>query len=254
MSRLLFPLCLILFFSCRVTQRYTPSQVFAHNDYVRERPFFIAYEAGAGYIEADVFLENGELMVAHHHNEITPDKTLERLYLQPLSIQVGKLKGNVYQNERQNLILMIDLKTEGISTLDAIIDILKKYPELTTCPTLQFMISGNVPDPQKWENYPGYIHFDGRPNISYTSGQLERILLISTNFRSHAKWDGHGPISETDMQNIRRLMDNVHAKGKKLRFWATPDFPEAWKQLMALNMDVIVTDDVQGLVDFLERH
>lgn len=253
MSRILFFLPLILFISCHVTQRYTPSQVFAHNDYVKDKPFFTAYEAGAGYIEADVFLKNGELMVAHHHNEIAPDRTLDKLYLQPLSIQVGKFKGNVYENERRKLILMIDLKTEGVSTLNAIVDLLKKYPELTTSPSLQLMISGNVPDPQKWSNYPTYIFIDGRPNISYTPDQLERVLMISTSFPSVAKWDGRGPISEAEKGKIKSLLKDVHAQGKKLRFWATPDFPAAWKQLMSLNMDVIVTDDVTGLIEFLKE-
>lgn len=253
MSRLLFPIFLILCISCHETKRYTASHVFAHNDYVSAKPFFTAYEAGAGFIEADVFLKNGELMVAHHHSEIAPERTLGKLYLQPLSIQVRKFKGNVYENERQKLVLMIDLKTEGTSTLSAIVEVLKDYPELTACPSLRFMISGNVPDPQKWTDYPGYIFFDGRPNIAYTPDQLKRILMISTSFPSVAKWDGRGPMSEAERQKINSLMEEAHSKGKKMRFWATPDFPEAWKQLMSIGMDVIVTDDVTGLIAFLKE-
>lgn len=253
MTRIVFFLFLTLFISCRETRRYTPSQVFAHNDYVRDKPFFTAYEVGAGFIEADVFLENGELMVAHHHREIVGGRTLEKLYLQPLATQIAKFKGNVYEDARRKLVLMIDLKTEGVSTLHAIVDLLKKYPELITSPSLQFMISGNVPDPQKWSNYPTYIFIDGRPNISYTPDQLERILMISTSFPSVAKWDGHGPISEVEKKKIKSLLRDVHVKGKKLRFWATPDFPAAWKHLMSLDLDVIVTDDVVALVEFLNK-
>jgi alkaline phosphatase len=49
------------------------------------------------------------------------------------------------------------------------------------------------------------------------------------------------------------LLEAAHAKGKKLRFWATPDFENAWKEQMSLNLDVIVTDEVTGLHKFIIR-
>ena len=52
------------------SQEYTPSQIFAHNDYVRAKPFYTAYELGVGYIEADVYLIDGKLLVAHQRREI----------------------------------------------------------------------------------------------------------------------------------------------------------------------------------------
>lgn len=239
--------------SCGVAQHYTPSQVFAHNDYVRERPFYTAHELRVGYIEADVFLENGQLLVAHHVNEIVPGKDLEELYLKPLSIQVRRFNGSVYPDTRKKLTLMIDLKTEGVTTMNALVDLLRNYPDLIACPTLEFMISGNVPDPGKWKDYPPYIYFDGRPGISYTKDQLERISMISTSFSSHVVWDGRGKISEAGRQKIATLVEDAHSKHKKFRFWATPDFKDAWEELIALKMDVIVTDDVKTLVDFLDE-
>ena len=43
--------------------------IHSHNDYAQKRPFWGAYEAGADSIEADVFLVDGELLVAHSRNE-----------------------------------------------------------------------------------------------------------------------------------------------------------------------------------------
>lgn len=251
MSRLSLIAVVILTMSCASAQDYTTSQVFAHNDYVREDPFYTAYDLGVGYIEADVFLQDGALMVAHHRNEIADGRTLQRLYLEPLSQKIREFEGSVYQDRQQKLTLMIDLKTEGVSTLNAIVALINKYPELTRSPNLQFMISGNVPDPKKWTDYPSYIFFDGRPGIAYSPDQMKRISMISTSFPSHSKWDGHGRISGEDSKKMRKLMDEAHAQGKKFRFWATPDSPEAWKELMSMGMDVIVTDDVAGLVRFL---
>src|SRR5690349_3094875 len=65
-------------------QHYTSASIFAHNDYVRSNPFHTAYNLRVGYIEADVFLVDNALLVAHTRLEINPDKTLERLYLEPL--------------------------------------------------------------------------------------------------------------------------------------------------------------------------
>lgn len=254
MIRLLTTVFIVISLATCSGQKYGSSTIFAHNDYVRASPFYTAYDLEVGYIEADVFLVDDQLMVAHHAHEIKEGKTLEKLYLEPLVRRIKKNNGSVYQDSRQRLTLMIDLKTEGISTLTRLANVLQKYSELITCSSLQFMISGNVPAPDTWDKYPGFIYFDGRPGIAYTSGQLKRVSMISTNFQSHVKWDGRAALPDDDKKKILGLINDVHAKGKKIRFWATPDFENAWKELMSLNVDVIVTDDVAALANYLKTH
>src|SRR5690606_38159691 len=118
------------------------------------------------------------------------------LYFEPLLAAVKRNDGSAYHNGGQHLTLMIDLKSEGSATLKAIVSALEQYPDLTACPTLHFMISGSVPNPEQWSDYPAYIFFDGRPGISYTPQQLARVSMISTSFSSHVTWDGRGKISE----------------------------------------------------------
>ena len=233
-------------------QSYTPANVFAHNDYEQPVPFHNAYNLRVGYIEADVFLDEAGLMVAHHRNEIRKGRTLESLYLTPLSKEVEKNDGFAYPEPSRHLTLMIDLKTEGMTTLRAIVKLLDKYPALTSCKTLRFMISGTLPDAEEWDQFPLYIFVDGRPGISYTHDQLKRVRMISTNFRSHVSWDGKGRINPEDRKKIAALLEDAHRNGKKFRFWGTPDSPDAWKELMALNVDVIGTDNVNGLIGFLK--
>lgn len=234
-------------------QQYKSPAVFAHNDYVRDNPFHTAYDLEVGYIEADVFLIDGQLAVAHHREEIEPGRTLQTLYLEPLRNAVRRNNGYAYQHPEAQLTLLIDLKTEGMSTLNRIVEILDTFPELIECPTLQFVISGNVPDPALWDTYPPYIYFDGRPGIRYTKAQLQRVSMISTSFGQHVKWDGRGLLSTGDEKTIKRLLKAAHQRGKKFRFWGTPDFEEAWRRLMELKMDVLVTDDVVALVTFLQH-
>lgn len=59
-------------------------RIHSHNDYAQKRPFWGAYEAGADSIEADVFLVDGELLVAHSRKDLKKENTLRRLYLEPL--------------------------------------------------------------------------------------------------------------------------------------------------------------------------
>src|SRR5690349_10884068 len=102
-----------------IAQEYTTSSIHAHNDYVHPIPFLTAYYSQVGSIEADVFLRNGELYVAHEEKEIIPDHTLDKLYLKPLAEKITFHNGAVYAKPKA-LNLLIDLKTEGIPTLQAL--------------------------------------------------------------------------------------------------------------------------------------
>lgn len=235
-------------------QTFDASRIFAHNDYARAVPFYTAYDLGVGYIEADVFLyEDKALAVAHEKEEIREGRTLEKLYLKPLAEKVRQHKGSVHADPGKSLTLMIDLKTAGEPTLNAIVKLLRRYPTLLSCSTLHFMISGNVPDPARWTAYPDFITFDGRPGIDYTASQWARIAMISTSFTQHVKWDGRSKMSDDMRARIERLVKGAHLRSKPFRFWATPDSEDAWRGLQHLPLDVIGTDDVVGLSAFLQQ-
>jgi alkaline phosphatase len=247
--------CLVLLLVASMTchaQGYSATSIFAHNDYVQPVPFYNAYAQGAGYIEADVFFLQGKLLVAHTDKEIDPSKTLEGMYLKPLSEQIGKNKGNAYADPKKTLTLMIDLKSDGLTTLRQLVLEIKKYPKLTTTKTLEITVSGSMPEPARWKEFPAFIHFDGRPGIAYTPEQLNRVSLISTSFTDHVKWNGKGILTEADRSKIEALLKEAHDKGKKLRFWATPDFNNAWLVLMDLKTDILNTDHVPELNKFLK--
>lgn len=235
------------------SQDFTASRIFAHNDYVREDAFYAAYELGVGYIEADVFLRDGDLMVAHHEHEIRKGRTLEKMYLIPLERKIRGNRGSVFPYPDQSLTLMVDLKTEGYSTMQELVRQLEKHSSLLSCLTLRVMVSGDVPPPDRWGDFPAFITFDGRPGISYTDEQLARIGMISSGFRQHIQWDGRQELSASDRARILELIAAAHEKGKTFRFWATPDFPQAWQILLDLNFDVIVTDDVLSLARYIAK-
>ncbi len=232
-------------------QSFNSSNIFAHNDYEKEVPFFAAYDRQVGYIEADVHLVNGKLLVAHEKTQLTDDKSLENLYLQPLQEKISLNKGNVYSDAKRSLALMIDIKTEGQSTLNAIVELLNKYPSLTGCKTLNLTMSGDMPTPRQWSDYPSFVKFDGRPGVTYTEEQWKRITLVSASFAAYSAWNGKGIIPQQEHGKLTDIVNAAHDKFKPVRFWAAPDFPNAWIKLMELGIDVINTDHVVDLANFL---
>lgn len=88
MKKIITLFCLQFFLFVQA-QEYTSSNIHSHNDYAGAMPFFAAYSNETGVIEADVFLVNNELFVAHTTKEITSENLLKNLYLEPLS---SKLK------------------------------------------------------------------------------------------------------------------------------------------------------------------
>lgn len=235
-------------------ENYSASSVFSHNDYLREAPFYEAYLERVGFIEADVFLQRKELLVAHTQEEIAADRSLEGMYLRPLQVSIRRNNGYVYADTTQELTLMIDIKSEANSTLSAIVAALKKYPEIINAATLHVVISGNIPAPEKWDRFPAFINFDGRPGINYTPEQLRRVRLISDNFTQYSNWNGRTAMVAADIVKIGRVRDEIRAKGKPVRLWATPDIPNAWATLMKLQIDVINTDHPRDAVKFVSRY
>jgi alkaline phosphatase len=222
--------------------------IFAHNDYLKPRPFHNAFELKVAYIEADVFLEKNDLLVAHTKKELDPSKTLESMYIQPLSQKVKEGNGKLY-----GLTLMIDLKTEGVPTMEALMKIIDRYPELKICSGLSITMSGNYPPTDAWKNYPGWITFDGRPNVPYTDDEKKRLRLVSTDFKSVSKWDGKGEIPSNDEEKIRVVINAAHNIDKPVRFWASPDFRNAWDKLEVIGVDILNSDNIDELAKYLSN-
>src|SRR5436305_12198858 len=91
------------------SKHYTVSNAHSHNDYEQARPFYTAYEAGFGSMEADIFLVNNDLLVAHEQKELALHRTLDSLYLQPLQAAVLKNNGYAYKDRKHLLQLLIDI-------------------------------------------------------------------------------------------------------------------------------------------------
>jgi alkaline phosphatase len=220
----------------------------SHNDYFQKQPFVTAFEAGMTSIETDVFLWNQNLYVAHTLFEIDWTCTFEALYVQPVVYAVRS--GKAYPMQ-----LMIDVKTGAEATLDIITRELARYPDVFNDKSMiKIVISGNRPTPSVWNKYPSYIQFDGRPNEVYTSEQWQRVGLVSDNFNAYkTTWWGKDILCPKTCERLKKVLNYVHSKGKKMRFWKTPDNKAAWEVLTNLGVDFINTDSPCALKSFFEN-
>ncbi len=237
-------------------------QAHAHNDYEHPRPLRDALDHGFCSIEADVWLIDGKLLVAHDLKDARPERTLERLYLDPLQEQVRRHHGRVYPGG-PTVTLLIDAKSDATNTYRAISKSLAGYRSFLTTfrsdrietNAVTVIISGNRARHLMAADKLRLAGYDGRLS---DLEELERtpvpglIPLISDNWRLHFAWKGtEGPLPEEERQKLRALVEQTHRTGARIRFWGMPDSPLVWTTLAEAGVDLINTDQLAGLARFL---
>jgi hypothetical protein len=105
------------------------TRVHAHNDYEHKRPLFDALDHGFCSVEADIYLVDGQLLVAHERSQVKPERTLQALYLDPLRERVKKNGGRVYPNGPE-VTLLIDLKSGWTEIYPVLRRVLKDYADM----------------------------------------------------------------------------------------------------------------------------
>ncbi|WP_316804263.1 alkaline phosphatase [Pedobacter nototheniae] len=229
----------------------------SHNDYKQNIPLLTAYYAEMGSIEADVFLRNGELYVAHDSTEIKLGLTLKKLYLDPLAAFYKANGNHPYKNASLKLQLVIDVKQDYQHVLPQLLKELKAYPAVfdgnQKAGAISIAVSGDVPKPADFKNYSEQLSFDGRPYITYTKEELKRVAMISDDLKNHTQWNGKGNPTKTDEIHLTEIINKAHEQGKPFRFWATQDSPNTWIVLERLGVDWINTDQPVKLRDFYQN-
>ena len=111
------------------SQDILPIPCHSHNDYWRRVPLYSALEVGCIGVEADIWLFEEQLYVGHSVASLTPNRTLNSLYINPLldilekqnpkhtiiPRQDAKVHGVFDTVPEQSLIFLIDFKTAGAS-------------------------------------------------------------------------------------------------------------------------------------------
>jgi hypothetical protein len=230
----------------------------AHNDYAHKRPLQEALEHGFCSVEADVFLVKDQLLVGHTPADLHPDRTLEKLYLDPLRERIKANAGKVYPGG-PTVYLLIDVKTEAKDTYAAVDKVLANYADVLSVArdgkfeskAVTVVISGNTAREAITSQKVRFAAIDGRPADLESTVPTNLLPWISASWTSMFSWKGEGQMPEAERTKLKELVHKAHANGRLVRFWATPETVALWNELRAAEVDLINTDKLAELQQFL---
>ncbi|KAF2424842.1 hypothetical protein EJ08DRAFT_672221 [Tothia fuscella] len=257
----------------------SPKNIHSHNDYDRDVPLFRALSFGCTGVEADIWLENGDLQVGHTQRNLRPARTLQSLYLNPLmnilssqnmqNPNVNKssvpLIGVFNRKPQQSLILMLDFKSDPSQSFPLVVGQLNVFRDagylthwdgthLINGP-ITIVASGLASKRIDLVQASNHTIFLDAPLIDLS--QSDSPYNSSNSFYASAPLamaiGGAVPLSGLDAEQKKRvetLVKTAQDKGLKSRFWATTAWPiglrdRVWKQLVRRNVGMLNVDDVQ---------
>ncbi|HEY2580880.1 MAG TPA: hypothetical protein VGI43_03695, partial [Mucilaginibacter sp.] len=75
--------------------------------------------------------------------------------------------------------------------------------------------------------------------------------LASCKYSKLLKWKGKDSIPDNERKQLCAYVFMAHKYGKKVRLWASPENNLVWKELLRCGVDLINTDKLSVLKDFL---
>ncbi|MGZ3813601.1 MAG: phosphatidylinositol-specific phospholipase C/glycerophosphodiester phosphodiesterase family protein [Mucilaginibacter sp.] len=256
----------ILFAVCQINgfAQSTPlPNGFAHNDYCHKHPLFDALDNGFTNIEADIFLKEDRLVVAHVFPFFKHNRTLETLYLKPLLARINQNNGKVYSNYNSPVILMIDIKTGANNTYEALKPILEKYKSILSGlengkmvnRAVTVVLSGHKPY-KSIENEKSRLAFidEDLRKVQRDSTFNNVFSLASCKYSNFLKWNGNGTIPSAEKNKLCAYVVMAHRMGTKVRLWASPEKKAVWDTLLQCGVDLINTDQLVTLKNYLNAN
>ncbi len=241
------------------------TQAHAHNDYLHERPLLDALDHGFTSVEADIYPLGDSLLIGHDPFQLNPDRTIESLYLDPLVERLNAGGGSIYPGHDADFQLLVDFKTFGEDGYERLDEIMRdpEYAGLfthyengtVTEGPVTVVISGEKPTEFIEGQSDRYAFLDGGTGGSI--GADPRLVpLVSDDWTQVFTWNGSGDMPAEERDELERMVNDAHAAGQRVRFWATPDSAGAerdavWSVLEEVGVDHINTDDLAGLQEFL---
>lgn len=230
----------------------------AHNDYEHVRPLLDALAQGFGSVEADIYLVDGKLLVAHDRHQTRPERTLEALYLDPLLARVQANGGRVFK-DGPPFYLLIDCKTAGTEIWPVLRPMLERYRAMVTIfkndatetNAVTVVLSGDSPRALLASEPVRLAAIDGRLPDLEANPSPHLVPWISEDWTRHFRWRGWQTMPATEEQKLRDWVARAHAQGRMVRFWGGPDSEPLWRAQFEAGVDLINTDKLATLAAFL---
>ena len=232
----------------------------AHNDYEHPRPLLDALDHGFCSVEADIYLVDGRLLVAHNRDQVKPERTLQTLYLDPLRERVKLNSGRVYTNGPE-FTLLIDIKSDWKTIYPVLRAVLANYTDMLTTfrddvkqtNAVTIVISGNRAKDMFAGEATRYAGYDGLLTDLEATIPATLVPWISADWKMNFSWRGDGAMPEAEQKKLGEIVARAHAQGRRVRFWGAPDKENFWRAMRAADVDLINTDDLAGVEKFLRN-
>jgi len=232
----------------------------SHNDYWQKPPLTKALSLGYTYIEADILLIKNRLVVAHRR-PLRPAKAkdLEELYLSPL-FEIFKQKGYFYKDHPTPIFLMIDIKTEAETTYQKLLEVIEPYKSMLTSfvdgeenpGALTLIITGNRPIETIAAESKRWVAIDGRPGDLAKGYPVSLMPMVSEKYSTILGWTTTlGARSTKNILKVQDFVSKVQSEGRLTRLWKIPETVEAWNWLTYHGIDLLNTDKLSLLHDYL---
>lgn len=235
---------------------------FSHNDYWRKRPFFDALSNGFTHVEADIYLRGGKLVVSHLPPLFRRRHTLDRLYIQPI-VEYIQSRQNLPQTPLDTLILMVDIKSRSRKTIRVLKQMLEPYRTILSSSCNGKVIKRNLTIILTGKRPAGMV-CDETDQVFFIDEDLQRVNndlayhylypVASCRYSRILKWRGKGEISGKERMKLSWLVAQAHLYGKKVRLWAAPEKQTVWQELINCGVDLINTDKLSQVRNFLENN
>ena len=263
-----------------LTRGIVPKAIHSHNDYWRDVPFYTALSVGCVSVEADVWLYNGTLYVGHEQSALSPARTFQSLYIQPIldTLQRENPKSRFVSSATKNgvfdgysgqtLYLFVDIKTAGNITFPAAVDALQPLRDagyLTTfngtgiTPGPVTVIgTGNTPLDQVQGVSPRDYFYDA--NLAMLGTTLTNITsdvspIASAQFSRFIGSINGTIFNDTQIALVRQHLQIAKSRGIAGRYWDTPAWPistrnAVWTTLVEQGVGLLNADDVAEAAGF----
>lgn len=235
------------------------SHGFAHNDYWHKRPLYDALDNGYSHIEADIYLRKGELIVAHVLPFFKKKKTLEQLYFKPL-MQSIQGRNKLLAAPAAPITLMIDIKSEADKTYAALEQLMQKYTAILssydngqiTYRQVTIVITGHKPH-KIMKTQTSRLAFIDEDLLKVGQDTLSTGVYqtASCKYSNLITWQGEGEMPAKEKERLCGYIAIAHKEEKKVRLWASPENASVWEVLLDCGVDLINTDQLVALRDFL---
>jgi len=235
---------------------------YAHGDCEQARPLFDSLSHGFCHVEADVWFIDGQLYVSHDEEDVDSSRTLENLYLEPLIERLTAGDGWIYTNGVE-FTLLVDIKNAPEETLRVLDGMLEPYSHLLTMfdqeigvthRGLMVLLSGERPIESVRTMASRRVFIDGRSPDLRCPIDSSLIPWVSDDWHKLFEWRGISEFPHAESDRLLEMVQTAHQYGSKLRLWSAPDEPIGWQTLLEHGVDLISTDRLEPLANFLRTY